>query len=86
MVHVKEEGSRLEMQEGVLEDGDDFAGFRLRVSELVKDVVFIVGSAAVFRHCFMSISGQDNMPWEVTEAALFIMQAVAKNLLPYVLS
>lgn len=68
--------------EGVLEESDDFAGFRSRVSELVKDVVFIVGSASVFKHCFYSIHGQNNLPWEVTESALFIMQAVAKNILP----
>lgn len=68
--------------EGVLEDGDDFAGFRSRVSELVKDVVFIVGSTSVFRHCFFSIHGQENLSWDTTEAALFIMQAVAKNIIP----
>jgi len=68
--------------EGVLEDGDDFAGFRSRVSELVKDVVFIVGSASVFRHCFFTIQGDNNPSWEVTEGSLFIMQAVAKNILP----
>lgn len=66
----------------MLEESDDFAGFRSRVSELVKDVVFIVGSASVFKHCFYSIHGQNNLPWEVTESALFIMQAVAKNILP----
>jgi transportin-3 len=71
-------------QEGILEDGDDFAGFRLRVSELVKDVVFIVGSASVFKHCFLCIHGQSQMAWESTEASLFIMQAVAKNILPSV--
>ena len=72
-------------QEG-MEDGDDFAGFRLRVSELVKDVVFIVGSASVFKHCFLCIHGQSQMAWESTEASLFIMQAVAKNILPSVCS
>ena len=72
----------IESQEGVLEDGDDFAGFRSRVSELVKDVVFIVGSASVFRHCFFTIQGDNNPSWEVTEGSLFIMQAVAKNILP----
>lgn len=66
----------------MLEDGEDFAGFRSRVSELVKDVVFIVGSASVFKHCFLSIRGQSQMPWEASEASLFIMQAVAKNIIP----
>ena len=68
--------------EGVLDSSDDFTSFRSRVCELVKDVVFIVGSASVFEHCFVSIHGQSHLPWEGTEAALFIMQAVAKNILP----
>ncbi|KAJ9580259.1 hypothetical protein L9F63_004072 [Diploptera punctata] len=67
--------------EGLLEDGDDFADFRLKVSELIKDVVFIVGSSNCFRQMFMSLHGT-GVTWDSTEAALFIMQAVAKNILP----
>jgi len=65
---------------GCLEDGEDFAEFRNRVSELIKDCVFIVGSSSVFKQMFMQL--QQAKQWEQTEAALFIMQAVARNLLP----
>ena len=60
-----------------------FAEFRNRVVELIKDVVFIVGSANVFKHmfAFLSTSHQSNS-WESSEAALFIMAAVARNLFP----
>ena len=36
------------LQDGIPEDGDEFVDFRSRVVELVKDVVFIVGSSSVF--------------------------------------
>ena len=81
--------------EGVLEEGEDFSEFRSRVVELIKDVVFIVGSANVFSHMFAFLRststglGGDsvgNQPgglgWEVGEAALFVMCAVARNLVP----
>ncbi|PNF38379.1 Transportin-3 [Cryptotermes secundus] len=67
--------------EGLLEDGDDFADFRMKVSELIKDVVFIVGSSNCFRQMFISLQGT-GVTWDSSEAALFIMQAVAKNILP----
>jgi len=67
--------------EGLLEDGDDFADFRIRVSELIKDVVFIVGSSNCFRQMFLNLQ-VPGVTWDVSEAALFIMQAVAKNILP----
>ena len=38
------------IQEGVPDDNDDFFEFRMRVSELIKDVVFIVGSSTCFTH------------------------------------
>lgn len=68
-------------QEGLLEEGDDFPDFRMKVSELIKDVVFIVGSSNCFRQMFLSIQTQETT-WDNIEAALFIMQAVAKNVLP----
>ena len=62
----------------------------------IKDVVFIVGSANVFSHMFAflrststglggNVSGipqSGGLGWEVGEAALFIMCAVARNLVP----
>lgn len=47
---------------------------------VIKDVVFIVGSSSVFRQMFSTL--HQNNSWEQTEAALFIMQAVARNILP----
>lgn len=35
-------------QEGVPEETDDFGEFRMRVSDLVKDVIFLVGSMECF--------------------------------------
>lgn len=67
--------------DGLLEDGDDFKDFRQKVSDLIKDVVFIVGSSNCFRQMFISLQG-DGVTWDRSEAALFVMQAVAKNILP----
>lgn len=72
--------------------GEEFADFRNRVSDLIKDVVFVVGSSHCFRQMFSSLTGgpgPQGQPvhtptWDSTEAALFVMQAVAKNILPYV--
>lgn len=67
--------------EGLLEELDDFSEFRTKVAELIRDVVFVVGSANCFRQMFMSLqSGQAS--WDTCEAALFIMQAVANNIIP----
>ncbi|XP_014470428.1 PREDICTED: transportin-3 [Dinoponera quadriceps] len=76
------------VEEGV--GGEEFADFRFRVADLIKDVVFIVGSSHCFRQMFASLTGgpgPQGQPvhtptWDSTEAALFIMQAVAKNILP----
>ncbi|XP_076655817.1 transportin 3 [Halictus rubicundus] len=78
---------------GLVEEGaggEEFADFRNRVSELIKDVVFVVGSSHCFRQMFSSLTGgpspqgqPNHVPtWDSTEAALFVMQAVAKNILP----
>lgn len=67
--------------DGLLEDGDDFKDFRLKVSDLIKDVIFIVGSNNCFRQMFLNLQRPD-VSWDTSEAALFVMQAVAKNILP----
>lgn len=69
--------------EGLLEDGDEFKDFRSKVSDLIKDVVFIVGSSSCFRQMFINLQ-TPGVTWDASEAALFVMQAVAKNVLPYV--
>ena len=81
--------------DGILEEGEDFSEFRSRVVELIKDVVFIVGSANVFSHMFAFLRSTSTglgagpngnqaggLGWEVGEAALFVMCAVARNLVP----
>ncbi|CAB3372965.1 Hypothetical predicted protein [Cloeon dipterum] len=67
--------------EGLIADGEDFSGFRLKVSELIKDVVFIIGSSHCFRQMFLQLQSP-GITWDVTEAALYVMQSVAKNILP----
>ncbi|KAL1509671.1 hypothetical protein ABEB36_004377 [Hypothenemus hampei] len=67
--------------EGVLDDGDDFSNFRSKVSDVIKDVVFIVGSSSCFKQMFLNLQNP-GVTWDQTEAALFVMQAVAKNVLP----
>ncbi|KAG7213831.1 hypothetical protein KM043_003045 [Ampulex compressa] len=78
---------------GLVEEGsggEDFADFRNRVSELIKDVVFVVRSSHCFRQMFSSLTGGPDLQgqavhaptWDSTEAALFVMQAIAKNILP----
>ncbi|XP_013416764.1 transportin-3 [Lingula anatina] len=65
------------------DENDDFGDFRARVSELIKDVVFLVGSANCFAQMFDSLKNQSSeTSWDVSEAALFVMCAVAKFILP----
>lgn len=67
--------------EGLLDEGDDFKDFRLKVSDLIRDMVFIVGSSNLFRQLFLNLQAP-GVTWDSNEAALFIMQSVAKNVLP----
>ena len=51
------------------------------MSELIKDVVYVVGSANIFINMFAYINSVVASPtanWDVMEAALFIMAAVAR--------
>lgn len=41
-------------QDGIPEDTDDFGEFRMRVSDLVKDVIFLVGSMECFSQVITS--------------------------------
>ena len=59
--------------EGVLEEGEDFHEFRLRVTELIKDVVFVVGSCNVFKHMYGQLIAVTNGTTQ---------QAVSKNSRP----
>lgn len=64
-----------------MDDADEFKDFREKVSELIKDVVFIVASDSCFKQMFLNTQ-TPGVTWDQTEAALFVMQAVAKNVLP----
>ncbi|XP_056280903.1 transportin-3 [Pseudoliparis swirei] len=67
--------------DGIPEDTDDFGEFRMRVSDLVKDVIFLVGSMECFSQLYSTLK-EGNPSWEVTEAVLFIMSAIAKSVDP----
>lgn len=72
-------------QEGLLDEvTEDFSDFRMKCSDLIKDVVFIVSSSAVFQQMYMLLqtASVSNVTWDQMEAALFIMQAIARNILP----
>uniref|UniRef100_T1GDV0 Importin N-terminal domain-containing protein n=1 Tax=Megaselia scalaris TaxID=36166 RepID=T1GDV0_MEGSC len=60
---------------------DENENFRQKVSLAIKDVAFIVGSGSIFKQMFMILQ-EPSTTWESTESALFIMQNVAKNILP----
>uniref|UniRef100_H2ZZ08 Transportin-3 n=1 Tax=Latimeria chalumnae TaxID=7897 RepID=H2ZZ08_LATCH len=67
--------------EGIPEDTDDFGEFRMRVSDLVKDLIFLVGSMECFAQLYANLK-EGNPPWEATEAVLFIMASIAKSVDP----
>ncbi|GFO33396.1 F-box/WD repeat-containing protein 7 [Plakobranchus ocellatus] len=71
-----------EDHEGIPDENSEFGEFRVRVSELIKDVVFIAGSSSCFVQMFESLKAPSNPSWSVSESALFIMSSVAKNILP----
>uniref|UniRef100_UPI00358E79EC transportin-3-like isoform X1 n=2 Tax=Myxine glutinosa TaxID=7769 RepID=UPI00358E79EC len=67
--------------QGIPDETDDFGEFRMRVSDLVKDVVFLVGSAECFCELYGTLK-DSQPPWEVTEAVIFIMAAIGKAVNP----
>ncbi|CAD6999639.1 transportin-3 [Ceratitis capitata] len=67
--------------DGLIDENEGFNDFRRKVSDVIKDVAFIVGSSACFKQMFLLLQAP-NTTWESTESALFIMQNVAKNLVP----
>lgn len=52
LVSLRQLLSDLKFQEGVPEETDDFGEFRMRVSDLVKDLIFLIGSM----ECFAQVS------------------------------
>ncbi|XP_058057355.1 transportin-3 isoform X1 [Anopheles bellator] len=70
--------------DGLVEEGGSFKDFRFKVSEIIKDVIFIVSSISCFKQMFLILQ-TPNVSWESSEAALFIMQNVARNILPEIM-
>jgi transportin-3 len=69
--------------ESLPDEADDFDDFRARSAELVRDIVFVVGATDAFCQMYMTLKGDGTgASWEMSEAALFIMTAVAKDLDP----
>ncbi|XP_029646320.1 transportin-3 [Octopus sinensis] len=69
--------------EGVPDESSDFGEFRTRVSELTKDIIFIVGPSVCFTQMFTTLQSQSvSSSWDIAEAGLFLMTAVAKNVSP----
>ncbi|KAK6028167.1 CDK-activating kinase assembly factor MAT1 [Ostertagia ostertagi] len=70
-------------EEGIPDRDGDFADFRLKVVETVRDVVFVVGTEACVRsmHSMLMTCSQSGT-WDETEAALFIISTVIGNIIP----
>lgn len=68
---------------GIPTENDDLCEFRRKVSEVIKDVVFIIGSSSLFKDMYTILQNKNPPPsWEEAESALFIMSVVAKNVMP----
>ncbi|VDK43028.1 unnamed protein product [Anisakis simplex] len=72
--------------EGIPGENDDFAEFRLKVSDTIKDVVFIIGTD----HCIKSLlllqmmavlQSVSDGTWDEMEAALYVISIVVHNVL-----
>lgn len=78
---LKEKLTLFIIQDKLLEEADDFYDFRLRSADLVRDVVYLVGATKCFGQLFSMLNQEGVSPsWDVTEATLFIMAAVAKHI------
>lgn len=69
------------IEEGLIEDGEDLSDIREHISEVIKSIVHVVTSKSCFKQMFMVLQ-QPHITWEATEAALFIMENVARNIVP----
>ncbi|KHJ47801.1 hypothetical protein D918_01959 [Trichuris suis] len=74
---VKVAYTLLSFQDGVPPDMADFEEFRAKVSEIIKDVVFIIGSNKLLEQALKLMQGKDG--WENVECAMFLMSCVVGN-------
>ncbi|CAI8023945.1 Transportin-3 [Geodia barretti] len=58
---------------------EEFGQFRKTVKEVLRDVIFIVGSLEVFGELYSNIC-KPNLSWNENEACLFVMHAVAPSI------
>ncbi|XP_037947718.1 transportin-3-like [Teleopsis dalmanni] len=65
--------------DGLINRNDDFGYFRSKVADLIRDMMFIVGSNRCFNKMYEILTDTDSI-WIETESALFVMQIAAKNL------
>ncbi|XP_065647772.1 transportin-3 isoform X2 [Hydra vulgaris] len=70
-----------ESHDGIPEKGDDFQEYRLRVLDVVHDVVFIIGSSICFAQVFNTLQNQ-NLPWNKLESKLFVMNPMTRFVKP----
>lgn len=68
--------------EGLLDDSDDFKQFRDKVCDLVKDLIFIVGSTYTFEKILTEMQNLAPLTWDQMEANLYIMYAIAWKISP----
>ena len=70
--------------DGLLDDNDDFADFRAGLAECVKDVVYVIGTDRVLRGVLGVLQSLDQVTatWDETDAALFVVTAVARLVQP----
>ncbi|PAV90125.1 hypothetical protein WR25_13329 [Diploscapter pachys] len=72
---------RLDLDEESLPDqSSEFADFRLKAVEAIRDVVFIIGTNECIQMMYEVLRSASQ--WNETEAALFIIATVINNLMP----
>ncbi|VDK54352.1 unnamed protein product [Cylicostephanus goldi] len=70
-------------EEGIPDRDGDFADFRLKVIETVRDVVFVVGTESCVTSMYnMLKTCSQSGTWDEAEAALFIISTVISNIIP----
>ncbi|CAI4232058.1 unnamed protein product [Auanema sp. JU1783] len=71
-------------EETVPEEGSDFMEFRAKVSETLKDVVYMVGTDCAVREMCdrLTTCVTKNGTWDEMESALFMISCIIHNLVP----